>query len=52
MKFRIKLASQLMAHSSSSKYISLVDGFGVHINLISHITTGRDGYGGTHKVLS
>src|SRR5947207_6692755 len=52
LKFRTKLASQLMAHSSSFKYISPVDGFGVRTNLASHITTGRDGYGGTHEVLS
>ena len=52
MKFRTKLASQLMAHSSSSKYISPVDGFGVRINLASHVTTSRDGCGGTHEVLS
>ena len=52
LKFHIKLASQLMAHSSSSKYTSPVDRFGVHINLVSHITTSRDGYRGTHEVLS
>ncbi len=49
MKFRTKLASQLMAHSSSSKYTSPVDGFGVHTNLTAHI---RDGYSGTHEVIS
>jgi len=52
LKFRTKLASQLMAHSSSSKHTSPVDGFGVHTNLASHVTTSRDGCGGTHEVLS
>src|SRR6266480_7331653 len=52
LKFRTKLASQLMAYSSSSKYTSPVNGFRVRINLVSHVTTGRDGYGGTHEVLS
>jgi len=52
LKFRTKLASQLMAYSSSSKYTSPVDGFGVRTNLVSHVTTGRDGCGGTHEVLS
>ena len=52
LKFYIKLASQLMAHSSSSKYISLVNGFGVHINLASYIMISRDGCGGTHEVIS
>ncbi len=52
MKFRIKLASQLMAHSSSSKHISPVDGFGVRTNLASHIMISRDGCGGTHEVIS
>ena len=52
LKFRTKLASQLMAYSSSSKYTAPVDGFGVRINLASHVTTGRDGCGGIHEVLS
>src|SRR5436190_1607123 len=43
LKFHTKLASQLMAHSSSSKYITPVDGFGVHINLASHMTISRYG---------
>ena len=49
LKFRIKLASQLMAHSSSSKYTSPVDGFRVRTNLTAHI---RDGCSGTHEVIS
>ena len=49
MKFRTKLALQLMAHSSSFKHTSLVDGFGVHTNLAAHV---RDGYSGTHEVIS
>ncbi len=52
LKFRTKLASQLMAHSSSSKHTSPIDGFGVRTNLASHITVGRDGCGGTHEVIS
>ena len=52
LKFRIKLASQLMAHSSSSKYTSPVDGFRVHINLTLYVTIHRDGCGGIHEVLS
>ena len=52
MKFHTKLASQLIAYSSSSKYTSPVDGFGVRTNLASHVTTSRDGCGGIHKVLS
>jgi len=52
LKFHTKLASQLMAHSSSSKYTSPVDGFGVHTNLASHIMISRDGCGGTHEVIS
>ena len=52
MKFRTKLASQLMAHSSSFKYTSPVDGFGVRTDLKSHVTTSRHGCGGTHEVMS
>ena len=52
MKFRTKLASQLIAHSSSSMHTSLVDGFGVHINLASHIMISSDGCSGIHEVLS
>ncbi len=50
LKFRTKLASQLMAYSSSPKYTSLVDGFGVRINLVLHVTISRDGCGGTHTI--
>ena len=49
MKFHIKLASQLMAYSSSFKHTSPVDGFGVRTNLTAHI---RDGCSGTHEVIS
>ena len=52
LKFCIKLASQLMAHSSSSKYISPVDGFGARTNLTSHIIINNDGCGGIHEVIS
>ena len=52
LKFRTKLASQLMAYSSSLKYTSLVDGFRVQTNLASHVTISRDGCGGTHEVIS
>src|SRR5437667_10664525 len=52
LKFRTKLASQLMAHSSSSKYTSPVDGFRVRTNLTSHVTTSREGCRGIHEVIS
>ena len=52
MKFRTKLASQLMAYSSSSKHTSPADGFGVRTNLASHITISRDGCSGTHEMIS
>ncbi len=52
LKFRIKLALQLMAYSSSPKYTSPVDGFGVRTNLTSHVTTSKDGCSGTHEVIS
>ncbi len=52
MKFRTKLASQLMAYSSSSKYTPPVDGFGLRTNLASHVTATRDGCGGIHEVIS
>ena len=41
-----------MAYSSSSKYTSPVNGFGVRTNLVSHVTISRDGCGGTHEVIS
>ena len=52
LKFRTKLASQLMDHSSSFKHTSPVDGFGVRTNLTSHVTISRDGCGGPHEVIS
>jgi hypothetical protein len=52
LKFRARLASQLMAHSSSSNYTSPVDGFGIRTNLASHITISRDGCSGTHEMIS
>ncbi len=52
LKFRTKLALQLMAYSSSSKYTPPVDGFGVRTNLVSHVTISRDGCGGIHEVIS
>ena len=52
LKFHTKLALQLMAHSSSSKYTPPIDGFGVRTNLASHVTISRDGCGGIHEVIS
>ena len=52
LKFRTKLASQLMAYSSSSNHISPVDGFRVHTNLTSHIMISRDGCSGIHELIS
>jgi hypothetical protein len=52
LKFRTKLASQLMAHSSSSKYASPIDGFGVRTNLKNHTITSRNGCGGIHDFIS
>ena len=52
LKFHIMLASQLIAYSSSSIYISPVDGFRVRTNLVSHIMISRDGYSGTHEIIS
>src|SRR5271155_196791 len=52
LKFRTKLASQLMAYSSSFKHASPVDGFGVRTNLKNHIITSRNGCNGTHDVIS
>jgi hypothetical protein len=49
LKFRTKLASQLMAYSSSFKHASPIDGFGVRTNLRNHI---RNGCNGTHNVIS
>jgi hypothetical protein len=52
LKFRTKLASQLMAHSSSFKHTSPIDGFGVRTNLRNHIITSRNGSNGIHYVIS
>ena len=52
LKFRTKLASQLMSHSSSFKYTSPIDGFGVRTNLSNHIITSRNGCNGIHDVIS
>ncbi len=52
LKFRKKLASQLMAHSSSFKHTSPIDGFGVRTNLETHIITSRNGCSGTHEYIS
>jgi len=52
LKFRKKLASQLMAHSSSFKHASPIDGFGVRTNLRNHINTSENGCDGTHDVIS
>jgi hypothetical protein len=52
LKFRKKLASQLMAYSSSSKYISLIDGFGVRTNLKNYIITIRNGCSRIYEYIS
>ena len=52
LKFRKKLASQLMAHSSSPQHASPIDGFGVRTDLRNHVTTSTNGCNGTHVVLS
>jgi len=52
LQFRKKLASQLMAYSSSFKYTSPIDGFGVRTNLKNHIITSGNGCNGTHDVIS
>ena len=52
LKFRTKLASQLMAHSSSFKHASPIDGFGVRTNIRNHIITSKNGCNGTHDVIS
>jgi hypothetical protein len=52
LKFRKKLASQLMAHSSSFKHTSPIDGFGVRTNLETHIIASRNGCSGTHEYIS
>jgi hypothetical protein len=52
LKFRTKLASQLMAHSSSFKHVSPIDGFGVRTNIRNHIITSKNGCNGTHGIIS
>ena len=52
LKFRKKLASQLMAHASSSKHISPIDGFGVRTNLKTHIIISKNGCSGIHEPIS
>lgn len=53
LDFRIKLASQLMDHSSAPTYTSPIDGFGVRTDLKNQVTASPDGNcGGTHEVLS
>jgi hypothetical protein len=52
LQFRTKLASRLMAHSSSSKYTSPIDGFGVRTILNNHVITSGNGCNGTHEFIS
>ena len=52
LKFRTKLASQLIAHLFSFEYTSPIDEFGVRTNLRNHIITSRNGCNGTHDVIS
>jgi Transposase IS4 len=52
LDFRIKLASQLMSHSSSHNYTCPIDGFGVQTNLKNHVIASLDTCGGVHEVLS
>ena len=52
MDFRKKLAIQLMAHSSSSKYTSPIDGFGVRTNLQDHVITSTNACNGVCIFLS
>jgi hypothetical protein len=52
LKFRTKLTSQLIAHLSSFKYISLINGFGVRINIRNHIITSKDGCNRIHGIIS
>jgi hypothetical protein len=49
LKFRTKLALQLMAHSSSSKYTLPIDGFGIRTNLALHV---QENCQGIHEVIS
>ena len=52
LDFRKKLATQLMAHSSSSKYTSPIDGFGVRTNLQHHVVTSTKACNGVCVILS
>jgi hypothetical protein len=52
LKFRTKLASQLIAYSSSSKYTSLINGFRVRTNLRNYIIISRNSYNRTHDIIS
>ena len=52
LAFRKKLATQLMAHSSSSKYTSPIDGFGVRTNLQNHVITSTNACNGICVILS
>ena len=51
LDFRMMLATELMAHSSSSKHTDPLDGYGVQTNLQSHVVERVDGCGGTHEIL-
>lgn len=52
LNFRKKLATQLIAHSSSSKYTSPIDGFGVRTNLQNHVVTSTNACNGVCVILS
>jgi hypothetical protein len=52
LDFRKKLATQLMTHSSSSKYTSPIDGFGVRTNLQNHVITSTNACNGVCVILS
>jgi hypothetical protein len=51
LKFRAKLASQLMTYSTSSTHAIPVDGPGIRTKLQSHVITGTVGCGGVRMVL-
>ena len=46
------LAAQLMAHSSSPKHTSPIDGFGVRTNLQNHVVTSTNVCNGVCIILS
>jgi hypothetical protein len=52
LDFRKKLATQLMAHSSSSKYTSPIGGMGVRMNLQNHAITSTNAWNGVCEILS